>query len=69
MGTGAAQDQIASAMVLRGAAGAMVGAASSPRGQEGLYGVVGFAAGTLFGELGILTVAMAALYRKSTTEK
>lgn len=64
----ASSDSLATTMVLRGSAGALIGAASSPTGREGIYGVVGFAAGALLGDLGIVTLAMAALYRKATVE-
>ncbi len=56
---------VASGMVLRGAAGTLVGAAVAPKGQEGVWGAIGFGLGALLGEYGILAVAAVALWRKT----
>lgn len=57
--------QLATTMVLRGAAGTVIGAAVAPRGREGLWAAVGFAMGATLGEVGIVGVALAALWRKA----
>jgi hypothetical protein len=51
-------------MVLRGAVGTLIGAAASPSGQEGVWGAVGFVMGATLGEIGIVGVALAALWKK-----
>ena len=56
---------LAVTMVLRGAVGALAGAASAPKGKEGTWGVIGFGAGALVGQVGIVGVLMAALYKKA----
>jgi len=57
--------QLATTMVLRGAVGTLIGAAASPAGQEGVWGAVGFVMGATMGELGIVGVALAALWKKA----
>lgn len=57
--------QLATTMVLRGAVGTLIGAAASPVGQEGVWGAVGFVMGATMGELGIVGVALAALWKKA----
>jgi hypothetical protein len=56
---------LATTMVLRGAVGTLVGAAASPSGSEGVWGAVGFVMGATMGELGIVGVALAALWKKA----
>lgn len=56
---------LATTMVLRGAAGCIVGAAVAPVGKEGLWAAVGFAMGATVGEVGIIGVALVALWRKA----
>jgi hypothetical protein len=57
--------QLATTMVLRGAVGTLIGAAVAPKGSEGLWGAVGFVMGSMLGEVGIVGVAFAALWRKA----
>lgn len=57
--------QLATTMVLRGAVGTLVGAAASKPGSEGVWGAVGFVMGATMGELGIVGVALAALWKKA----
>jgi hypothetical protein len=56
--------ELATTMVLRGAVGTLIGAAASPAGQEGIWGALGFVMGATLGEIGIVGVALAALWRK-----
>lgn len=56
---------LATTMVLRGAAGCIVGAAVAPVGKEGLWAAAGFAMGATVGEVGIIGVALVALWRKA----
>ncbi len=63
--TAISSGQLATTMVLRGAAGTVIGAAVAPAGKEGIWGAVGFAMGATLGEVGILGVALAALWRKA----
>jgi len=44
-----------------------VGAACSPKGNEGAWGAAGFVAGATLGQYGIVGLALMALYKK--TEK
>ena len=55
---------LATAMLLRGAFGTLIGAAASPRGREGVWGAAGFIMGTMFDYYGIAGVAFVALYDK-----
>ena len=57
--------ELATTMVLRGAVGALIGAAAGPRGREGIWGAAGFVMGTTLGQVGIVAVALAALWRKA----
>lgn len=61
--------QLASTMVLRGAVGVLIGAASAPRGREGAWGAAGFVAGAMLGDVGIVAVAAAALWMKAEAGK
>lgn len=63
--TGMTTGQLATTMVLRGAVGTLIGAAAAPTGREGIWGAAGFVMGATFGELGIVGVALAALWRKA----
>lgn len=58
-------NELAVTMLLRGAAGALAGAAAGPRGREGIWGVAGFVAGATAGEVGIVGILMAALWKKA----
>jgi hypothetical protein len=58
--------QLATTMMLRGAVGTVIGAAVAPRGREGLWAAVGFTMGATIGEVGIIGVALAALWRKAS---
>lgn len=58
-------DKLATTMVLRGAVGTVIGVAVAPQGKEGMWGAIGFAAGATAGEMGIIGVALAALWRKA----
>jgi hypothetical protein len=62
--TSAGSGELATTMVLRGAVGTLIGAAASPPGQEGVWGAVGFVMGATLGEIGIVGVALAALWKK-----
>jgi len=55
---------MATTMITNGAAGCLVGAAASPRGQEGVWAAIGFVMGATLGEFGIVGVALAALWKK-----
>jgi len=55
---------LATAMLLRGAFGTLVGAAAAPRGREGVWGAAGFVMGTMFDYYGIAGVAFVALWDK-----
>lgn len=57
--------ELATTMVLRGAVGTLIGAAAAPEGREGIWGAAGFVMGATLGELGIVGVALAALWRKA----
>lgn len=57
--------QLATTMMLRGAVGVVIGAAVAPRGREGMWGAAGFAMGATVGEVGIIGVALAALWTKA----
>lgn len=57
--------QLATTMMLRGAVGVVIGAAVAPKGKEGLWGAAGFAMGASVGEVGIIGVALAALWQKA----
>jgi len=57
--------QLATTMVLRGAVGTLIGAAAAPPGGEGVWGAVGFVMGATLGEVGIVGVALAALWKKA----
>jgi len=57
--------ELATTMVVRGAVGTLVGAAVAPRNREGIWGAVGFVMGATLGEIGIVGVALAALWRKA----
>lgn len=57
--------QLATTMVMRGAVGTLIGAAVAPEGKEGVWGAVGFVMGATLGEIGIVGVALAALWRKA----
>lgn len=63
--TSAATGQLATTMVLRGAVGVLIGAAAAPKGSEGIWGSIGFMMGATLGEIGIIGVALAALWRKA----
>lgn len=64
--TGAASaGELATSMVMRGAVGTLIGAAAAPKGGEGVWAAVGFVSGALFGEIGIVGVALAALWKKA----
>lgn len=62
--TSSGSGELATTMVLRGAVGTLIGAAASPPGQEGVWGAVGFVMGATLGEIGIVGVALAALWKK-----
>lgn len=57
--------ELATSMVLKGAVGALVGAASAPAGREGLWGVGGFVLGVVLGNVGVVGIAAAGLWRKA----
>ena len=63
--TALSSDKLATTMVLRGAVGTVIGAAVAPEGKEGLWAAAGFAAGATAGEVGIIGIALAALWRKA----
>jgi hypothetical protein len=56
---------LSTTMVLRGAVGTLIGAAVAPKGSEGLWGAAGFVVGATLGEVGIVGLAFAALWRKA----
>lgn len=57
--------ELATTMMTRGAAGTLIGAAVAPPGKEGVWGAVGFVMGATLGEIGIVGVALAALWGKA----
>ncbi len=57
--------ELATTMVLRGAVGALAGAAAGPKGREGIWGAAGFVMGTMLGQVGIVGVLLAALWKKA----
>ncbi len=63
--TAISSGELATTMMTRGAAGTLVGAAVAPAGSEGIWGAVGFVMGATLGEMGIIGVALAALWRKA----
>ena len=67
IGTGpaATSGELATTMMVRGAVGTLIGAAVAPRSREGIWGAVGFVMGATLGEIGIVGVALAALWRKA----
>lgn len=65
-GTGSqSQTELCSSMVLRGSVGALIGAAVAPEGREGKWGAIGFVMGSTLGEVGIVGIALAALWNKA----
>lgn len=56
---------LASTMVLRGAVGVLAGAAVAPKGAEAIWAAAGFVAGATLGEVGIVGLLAAALWRKA----
>lgn len=58
--------QLATTMLLRGAVGVVIGAAVAPEGKEGLWAAAGFAMGATVGEVGIVGIALARMWGKST---
>lgn len=61
----ATSGELAATMIIRGSVGTLIGAASAPPGKEGVWGAIGFVVGATFGEIGIVGIALAALYRKA----
>jgi hypothetical protein len=57
--------ELATTMVLRAAVGALAGAAGAPRGREGVWGVAGFFLGATLGQVGIVAILGAALWKKA----
>lgn len=64
-GSDVASGDLATAMVLRGAAGVLLGAAVAPVGREGVWAAAGFVSGAVLGQIGIVGLAMIALWRKT----
>lgn len=62
--TATSSGELATTMVMRGAVGTLIGAAAAPKGSEGVWAAAGFVSGALFGEIGIVGVALAALWKK-----
>lgn len=60
----AGPSELASSMVLRGAVGALIGAACSKPGNEGAWGAAGFFLGATLGDVGIVSIALAAMWKK-----
>jgi len=58
--------ELATAMVLHGAVGTLIGAAAGPKGHEGLWGAAGFVMGAMLGQVGIVGIAFAALWQKGS---
>jgi hypothetical protein len=56
---------LSSTMVLRGAVGVLAGAAVAPRGYEAIWAAAGFVAGATLGEVGIVGLLAAALWKKA----
>jgi len=56
--------ELATTMVLRGAVGTLIGAAAAPKGREGIWGAAGFVLGVTLGQMGIVAIATAALWKK-----
>lgn len=56
---------LSSTMVLRGAVGVLAGAAVAPRGAEAIWAAAGFVAGATLGEVGIVGLLAAALWKKA----
>lgn len=52
-------------MVLRGAVGALAGAAVAKKGSEGAWAAAGFFLGSTLGQYGIVGVLAAALWKKT----
>jgi hypothetical protein len=63
--SGVGNGELAATMVLRGAVGALAGAAVSKPGQEGLWGAAGFFLGATLGQYGIVGVLAAGLWKKA----
>lgn len=57
-------DDLSAAMLIRGAAGVLAGAAAAPKGKEGIWAAAGFVAGVVGGQVGIAGILGAALYKK-----
>lgn len=60
----ATSTELATTMVLRGAVGTLIGAAAAPKGREGIWGAAGFVLGVTLGQMGIVAIATAALWKK-----
>lgn len=56
---------LATTMMLRGAVGALTGAACGPKGQTGLWAAAGFFVGSTLGQAGIVSILLAALWKKA----
>lgn len=56
---------LATNMVLRGAVGALTGAAVATKGKEGLWAAAGFFVGATLGQYGIIGILTAALWKKA----
>lgn len=63
--TAISSTDLATTMMTRGAAGTLIGAAVAPAGREGVWGAVGFVMGATLGEMGIVGIALAALWGKA----
>lgn len=57
--------ELATNMVLRGAMGALTGAAVATKGKEGLWAAAGFFVGATLGQYGIVGILTAALWKKA----
>lgn len=58
-------EDLASTMVLRGAVGVLAGGAVAPKGQEAIWAVAGFVVGSTLGEIGIVGLLAASLWKKA----
>lgn len=58
-------EDLASTMVLRGSVGVLAGAAVAPKGEEAVWAAAGFVVGSMLGEVGLVAMLAAALWKKA----
>lgn len=62
---GTSGGDLATMMMLRGAVGALAGAAAGPKGREGIWAGAGFFLAATLGQYGIVGILAVALWKKA----